>query len=121
MGGIGRHAPVAAHLGPVAHTAQEAVGDPGSAPAAAGDLGRAFGLDFNIQYSRRAHDDPLHLGLGVKIEPVQHAEARAQRGGNHAGAGGRPHQREAGKVQFDRLGVRPLADDDVDLEILERR
>ena len=65
--------------------------------------------------------DALQLLGGVELEPRDDAEAVAQRIGQHAGAGGRADQRERRQVELDRARRRPLADHDVDLEVLERR
>ena len=57
----------------------------------------------------------------VELQPRDDAEAVAQRVGQHAGARGGADQRERRQVELDRARRRPLADHDVDLEVLERR
>ena len=63
----------------------------------------------------------LELGLGIEIEPNRDAEAVAQRIGEQPGAGGGADQREFGEIDLDRARRRPLADDQVELEILHGR
>ncbi len=58
---------------------------------------------------------------GVEIEPHRNAEAVAQRRGEQARARGRADQREAREIDLHRARRRPLADDQVELEILHRR
>ena len=69
---------------------------------------------------RAAHDAGELLGL-VVLQPVGHAEAVAQRRRQQAGAGGRADQREGRQVERQRPRGRPLADDDVQPEVLEGR
>ena len=64
--------------------------------------------------------DFFQLRRRVKIEPVRHPEARAQRRADHAGARGRADERELRQVQPHTARVRPLVDDDVELVILHR-
>ncbi len=59
--------------------------------------------------------------LAVELEPRDDAEAVAQRVGQHAGAGRRADEREGRQIELDRARRRPLADHDVDLEVLQRR
>ena len=60
--------PVAAHLGEVAHPAQQAVGDAGRAPGTTGDLPRPLGVDRDVEDSRGPEDDRLQLGGVVVVE-----------------------------------------------------
>ena len=57
----------------------------------------------------------------VELEARDDAEAVAQRIGQHAGARRRADQRERRQVELHAARGRPLADHDVDLEVLERR
>ena len=57
----------------------------------------------------------------VVVEPVGHAEAVAERRRQEARARGRADQRERRQVERERARRRPLADDDVEPEVLERR
>ena len=68
-----------------------------------------------------APHDLLQFLDRVEIEADRDAEAVAQRIGEQAEPRGRRDQREAGKIDLDRARRRPLADDQVELEILHRR
>ena len=57
----------------------------------------------------------------VEIEPDGDAEAVAQRRRQQAEPRGRADERELGEVDAHRARRRPLADDEVELEVLERR
>ena len=57
----------------------------------------------------------------VVLEPEGHAEAVAQRRGQEPGARRRADQRERRQVERQRPRGGPLADDDVEPEVLERR
>ena len=112
---------VAAHLGEVAHPAQQAVGDAGRAPGPPGDLAAPVGVDRHLEDAGRPLDDGLEIGRVVVVEPGDEPEAVAQRPGDQAGAGGGADQGEAGDVEPDRAGGRALAQHDVELEVLHRR
>ena len=114
-------AALAADLGEVAHPAQQGVGHPRRAARAGGDFQRAFGIDRHIEQAGRALDDAGELVVGVIVEAVHQAEARAQRCGEHARAGGGTHQREARQVDLDGTRRRPGIDDDIQPVILHRR
>ena len=75
----------------------------------------------DAEHARAAVDDQLQLGLGVEIEPHRNAEAVAQRIGEQARARGRADQRELREIDLHRARRRPLADDQVELEVLHRR
>ena len=118
--------PVAPHLGVVAHPAQQPVGDAGRAPGPPGDLGRSrpVGVPVGQGHAQDAggpHHDGLEVGGAVVVESGHQAEAVAQRAGDEPGAGGGPHQGEAGQVEADGPGRRPLAQHDVELEVLHGR
>ena len=112
---------VGAHLGEVAHPAQQAQRDTRRAAAAAGDLGDAVGRDRHLQQAGGAAHDLLHRRQLVEVEAVDRAEAGAQRRGHQRQPGRRADQREARQLQADVARARPLADDDVERKVLHRR
>ena len=57
----------------------------------------------------------------VIIQPFAHGEAREQRRGEQAAARGGADEREARQIQAHAARVRPLVNDDVQLEVLHRR
>ena len=69
----------------------------------------------------RAADDLLDVAVVVEVEPMDDAEARAQRRGQQAGARRRADQRELLQRHLHRPRARSLADDDVELVVLHRR
>ena len=75
----------------------------------------------DAEHARAAVDDQLELRLGVEIQPHRNAEAVAQRIGEQPRARGRADQRELRQIDLHRARRRPLADDEVELEILHRR
>ena len=79
------------------------------------------GGDADAEHAGAAIDDQLELGLGIEIQPHRNAEAVAQRIGEEAGARGGADQRELREIDLHRARRRPLADDEVELEILHRR
>ena len=87
---------------------------------AARAVGRVV-VDRDVEQARRAAHDGRELRRAVVVEPVEDAEARAQRRGEQAGAGGGADQREARQVEAQRARRGPLAEDDVELEVLHRR
>ena len=112
---------VGRHLGEVAHPAQQAVGDRGGAPARRAISAHPPASITTPRMPAARADDGLEVAGGVVVEAGDRAEAVAQRAGDRARAGGGPHQGEAGQVEADRAGRRPLARDDVELEVLHRR
>ena len=118
---LGGDRTVGAHLGVVARALQQAVGDAGRAPGAAGDLLRAFRLERHAEDAGGALDDGDEVVGVVVVEAGDEAEAVAQRAGDQTGAGGGTDQREAREVEADRSRRRALADHDVELEVLHRR
>ena len=89
--------------------------------ARARDLVRAIGRHADAEHAGAAIDDQLELRRGIEVEPDRDAEAVAQRIGEQPGARGGADQRERREVDLDRARRRPLADDEVELEILHRR
>src|SRR5690606_14939849 len=102
----------------VADPAQQPVGDAGGAAGAAGDLGRGVVGQADPQQAGGAAQDDLQLLGPVEVHVRDEPEPVAQRGGQHPGPGGGADEGERGDVQGDRGGSRPLADDDVDPEVL---
>lgn len=95
---------VAAHLGPIAHALQQAVGQTRSAPGTAGNLKRTLLVDGNVQNgSRAAHDERELLGR-VVLQAEGHAEAVAQRTGEQARARRGADEREARQIQAEWSG-----------------
>jgi hypothetical protein len=91
------------------------------APRPACDLARAFVGHAETHQPRAAPHDRFQLLDRVEIEPHGDAETVPQRGGEQAEAGGRGDERELRKIDLDRARRRPLADDEVELEILHGR
>ena len=73
------------------------------------------------QQPRAARDDRLQLGRRVEHQAQRDAEAVAQRRRQQPGAGGGADQGEGRQVDAHRARRRPLADHQVELEILHRR
>jgi len=116
--------PAAPDLGEVpAPGRRQPVGDAGRPPG----RGRrsslpASGLDPDVEDGCGAADDRRQLGRLVEVEggPVKPKRSRSG-GGEHAGCGVvAPTEREAGDLDPDRPGGGPLADDDVEAEVLHR-
>jgi hypothetical protein len=84
------------------------------------DLGRGPRLDVEAKDAGRAGDDLLQVFGRIKIEPVDDAEAVAERRGQEPRPGRGAHEREPGQVELDGAGAGALADDDVELEVLHR-
>ena len=104
----------------IAHPAQQPAGDARRAARAARDLVGAVRRHADIEHARAAGHDLLEFLHGVEIQPHRNAEAVAQRIGQQAGARRRADQREFRQLDLDRARRRPLADDEVELEILHR-
>ena len=103
------------------HPAQEPAGDARSAAGAAGDLLGAVRGGVGPQQPRRPGDDLDELVHGVELEPGRDAEPLAERRGQQAEAGSGADEGEG--LELDPHGARrrPLADDEVEPEVLERR
>ena len=121
VGDPGRDRTFVAHLGDVAHAAQDAVGDARRAARAPGDLLGGLVGDLDGEDARRAPDDAGELVGLVVVEPEGHPEAVAERRRQQARARRRADEREGRQVERERARRRALADDDVDAEVLERR
>ena len=113
--------PVRPHLRVVADAAQQPVGDARRAPRAPRDLDRRRVVDRHVENPRGAADDFLEIRRRVELQPMDDAEPRSQRRRQQARPRRRADEREALEAHLDRPRARPLADDDVDLVVLERR
>ena len=112
--------PAARTCGVVADAAQQAVGDARCAAGAHGDFGGAVAVDGDAEDFGGALDDEAEFVVGVELEAQQDAEAGAQRRGEQAGARGGGDEGEG--LDLHDVGARggALADDDVELVVLER-
>ena len=113
--------PAGAHLREVADAPQQPVGDARRAARAPRDLSRGRLVDRHAENPRRPADDLLEVALGVELQPVHDAEARAQRRRQQPRARRRADERELLQRHLDRSRARSLADHDVELVVLERR
>src|SRR4051794_37116822 len=110
-----------AHLRDIAYAPQDAVRDPRRPPRAAGDeLGRVV-PDLDAEDARRATHDRGQLHGVVVVEAKRQTEPVAERRRQQAGPRRRPDQRERRQVEREGPRGRPLPDDDVEPEVLERR
>src|SRR6266511_831137 len=118
---LDRHRALVAHLGDVAHTAQDPVRDTRRAARASRDLvgGNVRGLD--TEDARAPPHDRRELRPFVVAEPERHPETITERRRQQACASRRPDQRERRQVERQRARRRALPHDDVEPEILERR
>ncbi len=117
-GAVPGHDAIAAHLGEVAHAAQQPVGDTRRPPGPAGDLvGAVVAQRHAEQAGRPAHDDAKLVRL-VEIEVRRETEPVPQRCWQQSGPGSGAHEGELRDVQRDRSGTRPLADHHVYPEVL---
>ena len=112
---------VGLHLGEVPDPAQHPVGDPGRAPAAAGDLIGALRHDVHVQNGGGPGDDLRELLRRVQLQPQRHAEPVPQGRGQLPRPGGGADQGEPGQVQPDGVGAGALAHDDVQGVVLHGR
>ena len=111
----------ALHLGKVAHTAQEGVGDTGRATAAAGYLHGGIIIDGHLEYARRAFEDALER-LGVVVfEMKVDAESGAKWGCEQTAARGGTHEGEGIEVDLNGACRGSLVDHDVDTIVLHGR
>ncbi len=107
--------------GEVAHTAQQAAGDPGRAAGARGDFGGAIGGEGEAHLAGGLGEHGRQLGLGVEVEAQGNAEAVAQGIGEQAGSGGGGDEGEGGQIDADRPRARSGADHQIEGVILHRR
>ena len=111
----------AAHLGNVAHSLQQPVGDARRASRPRRHLVRAAGVDVDREDGGRPVHDLLEVVDRVVVDPPHIAEAIAERAGDQAGAGGGANQRERRQAEANRAGRRALAQHEVELEVLHGR
>jgi hypothetical protein len=104
-----------------ARAPQQAVGDARGAARPARDFARAVGVAVDAEDARGAAHDPGQLLGRIELQPLDDAEAVAQRRGQQAGAGGGADQGERRQVELDRTRGGAFADHDVDLIVLHRR
>ena len=112
---------VAVDMGEVAHAAQQPPGDARRAARAPRDFVGAVRRHADAEHAGAAVDDLLELFHRIEIQPHRNAEAVAQRIGEQTSARGGADQREGRQIDLHRARRRPLADDEVELEILHRR
>ena len=111
----------AAHLGVVADAAEQAVGDAGRAAGAARDLRRGvLGHATPRMPAERRTIFASVVGV-VVVEAVDGAEAVAQGRADHRVAGRRADEGEPRHGEADAARARPLADHEVEGEVLHRR
>jgi hypothetical protein len=101
-------------------TAQKTPRDPRGATGALGDLAGAFGVGLDAQEPRATGDDMVKLVLGVELQTRGNAETVAQRCGQKAQPRRGAHQREGLQLNPHRARRRPLADHEIEREILHR-
>ena len=109
-----------ADFGVVADAAQQAVGDAGSAARTHGDLGGAVLVDGDADDLGGAGDDDAQLVVGVELQAEEDSEAASQGRRQQAGARGGGDEGEGANLHD--VGARggALADDDVQLVVLQR-
>ena len=109
-----------ADFGVVADAAQQAVGDARSAARTHGDFGGAVLVDGDADDLGGAGDDDAQLVVGVELQAEKDSEARAERRREQAGARGGGDEGEGANLHD--VGARggALADDDVQLVVLQR-
>ena len=109
------------HRREVAHAAQQAPGDARRAARAPCDLARAIFRNADLHHAGTALHDVEQFHFRIEVETHRNAEAVAERRRQKPGARRCADQRELGEVDLHRSRRRPLADDEVELEILHRR
>ncbi len=111
----------AAEGGEIAHPAQQPAGHPRGAARAPRDLGGGAVAEIDVQHACAAVQDPHQVVGLVEVEAHGDAEALPQRRGQQPRAGGGANQRERRQVDAHRPRRRPLADDQVQPEVLHCR
>ena len=112
--------PVAAHLGPVAHALEQAVGDARRPAAARGDRRGAAVVERDAEDLRRAAHDPREVVRRVGLEAVLDPEAVAQRRRQQPRAGRGADERERRQVERHDLRPGALPDRDRQPPVLHR-
>ncbi len=116
-----RYDALAAHLGKIAHTAQETQGNTRRTACPPSYLGDTVRFGFYLKHGRCPLHDGLHGCLVIVVQAVDHPETGPQGRGHQRQAGGRADNGKTRQLEPDRAGRRPLPDDDVQREILHRR
>src|SRR5258708_27148355 len=78
-------------------------------------------MDLDVESPGRAADDALELALGVEVQPVDGAEAVAERAAQQALPRGGADTREVRQRQRGRARADALAQNRVEAEVFERR
>src|SRR4029077_20621495 len=99
----------------------EPSGDAWGATRAARNFVGAVGCDSDAQDTRTTIDDLFQFLLGIKIESHRDAETVAQWIRQQSRTRGCTDQGERREIDLDGTGRRPLADDEIELEIFHRR
>ena len=105
----------------IPHPPKQPSGNARGAASAAGDFVGAVRRHADPEHTGAAGDDLFQLFLGVEVQPDRNAKTVAQRIGQKPRARGGAHQRELRQLDLDRARRRPLADDEIELEILHGR
>ena len=119
-GDLARDRALVADLGDVAHAAKNAVRDPRRPARPARDLHRRVVCDLDAENPCGAPHDRPELLRVVVAEPERHPEAVAQRRRQESPARCGADESEGRQVERECPRGRPLADDDVEPEVLER-
>src|SRR6266511_1727826 len=112
---------VAPHLGEIADPSKEPVGDPWRPSRPSGDLAGALRIDLHPQDAGGPADDLRQIVGRVVVESGREPETLPQGQRDQARAGGGRDQGEPGKIEPDAPGRGALADDHVELEVLQGR
>ena len=121
LGDAGIDAARALHLGKVAHSAQQGIGDTGRTSGASGYLQRGIGGNRYAQDAGRALDDFLQCLRVVILQVHVDAETGAQRCCEQSATGGGSNECEGVEVYLYRACRRTLVDHDVDAVVLHGR
>ncbi len=115
-----RQRAVAADIGVIPHSPQQAIHDPRRAARARRQARQGGGVGLDLQQRGVALDDAAQLWFGVVLEVEQRAEPVAQRRRQHAGPCRRADQREAFQREIHRPAAYAALGRVVDAEVLER-
>ncbi len=121
VGDLLRHGFGPRHFRKVSHAPQQAAGDARCAARTPRDLARAGIGHTEPHQPRPAPDDQFQFLDRVEIQPHRNAEAVSQRRGQEPEARGGGNEGEFRQIDLHRARRRPLADDEVELEILHCR
>ena len=121
LGFLRRDDAVALDVDVVPDAAQQPVGHARRPSRAQGDLAGPGIVDLDLEDPGRALDDLLQVFVFIVIEAVDDAEAAAQGRRDAPGPGRRADEGELLDLELVAPGARPLADDDVQAEVLHGR